>query len=402
MLKSLKSTLCLALSAVIILACAGCTDAEQESSSQSEAVTEQTAASANEATADEEQEATQAKSLNYNQIKLDTDTIKSEFDNIITKNKFRGVVYSKLGNDFEYIGSNGFADKDNRTNNSINTTYYAGSLTKQFTAAAILLLQEDGKLSISDTIDKYYPDCKYADTVTVENLLTMTAGLKDCFNQQPDDDMSSFYMTSELPYEISEDADAGENQNSIVNWILEQDVQSEPGTEFAYSNSAYYLLGDIIEKVSGKSYEDYLQENIFDPLSMTSTGFEADDTIAAGYQDVYDNSWELYPGVAYSAAGLITSVPDMLKWFDALSDNTILSEESFEAMTTPYLSNYGYGLYISDDGNFYHSGSIYRFNSYILVSSDMSNIYIAFSNYTQSDPNNVYSQMSAYLNKYLE
>ena len=120
---------------------------------------------------------------------------------------------------------------------------------------------------------------------------------------------------------------------------------------------------------------------------MMNTGFESTDKLAVGYQDIYDNAWTLYPGVGYSATGLISNVPDLLKWVDALCTNKLVSEETFKEMTTPYKDNYGYGFVVSEESNAVsHTGKIDKYNAALVFTKDGNQIYIALSNYSNSSP----------------
>ena len=179
-----------------------------------------------------------------------------------------------------------------------------------------------------------------------------------------------------------------------MDWIFDQKLNFEPDEKYMYSNSAYFLLGDIIEQVSETSYEKYIKENILKPSGMMNTGFESTDKLAVGYQDIYDNAWTLYPGVGYSATGLISNVPDLLKWVDALCTNKLISEKSFKEMTTPYKGNYGYGFVVSKDSNMIsHTGKIDKYNAALAFTKDENQIYIALSNYSNSSPINLFNNI---------
>lgn len=152
-----------------------------------------------------------------------------------------------------------------------------------------MILQEQDKLSTDDTLDKYYPDYKYGSDITIRNLLTMTTGLPDYLGKSDES------VRANAPqYDISEKNSAKDNHSVILKWILSQEIDNDE-ENYSYSNSDYFILGDIIEKVSGKSYEEFLKENIFEPLEMTSTTFESTDQLATGYQDIFDDEWNIYP-----------------------------------------------------------------------------------------------------------
>ena len=394
MLISSKKVLCLVISALTAFSVCltGCGKDTQSSVSATEKTTAVAASQpvTKAATSDEQ---TQEPTWNYSELKRKSSDISENLDEIITDNKFRGTVYVKIGNALEYIGTNGFSDKDRHTKNSTDTCFRIASLTKQFTAVAVMQLVEEGKLSLDDTIDKYFPSYKYGKKITVKNLLTMTAGIKDYINKDGDTNTYA-YNESQLEYKVSAENSAKKNKKAVMDWILDQELNFEPDEKYMYSNSAYFLLGDIIEQVSKTSYEKYIKENILKPSGMMNTGFEGTDKLAVGYQDIYDNAWTLYPGVGYSATSLISNVPDLLKWVDALCTNKLISEKSFKEMTTPYKGNYGYGFVVSKDSNMIsHTGKIDKYNAALVFTKDENQIYIALSNYSNSSPSNLFNNI---------
>ena len=394
MLISSKKVLCLVISALTAFSVCltGCGKDTQSSVSATEKTTAVAASQpvTKAATSDEQ---TQEPTWNYSELKRKSSDISENLDAIITDNKFRGTVYVKIGNALEYIGTNGFSDKDRHTKNSTDTCFRIASLTKQFTAVAVMQLVEEGKLSLDDTIDKYFPSYKYGKKITVKNLLTMTAGIKDYINKDGDTNTYA-YNESQLEYKVSAENSAKKNKKAVMDWILDQELNFEPDEKYMYSNSAYFLLGDIIEQVSETSYEKYIKENILKPSGMMNTGFEGTDKLAVGYQDIYDNAWTLYPGVGYSATSLISNVPDLLKWVDALCTNKLISEKSFKEMTTPYKGNYGYGFVVSKDSNMIsHPGKIDKYNAALAFTKDENQIYIALSNYSNSSPINLFNNI---------
>ena len=394
MLISSKKFLCFAISALTALSVCltGCGEENRSSASATEKTTAvaTTQPVTTSATSDEQN---QEPTWNYSELKRKSADISNSLDDIITSNKYRGTVYVKIGNALEYIGTNGFSDKDKHTKNSTDTCFRIASLTKQFTAVAVMQLVEDGKISLDDTIDKYFPSYKYGKKITVKNLLTMTSGIKDYINKDGDTDTEA-YTESQIDFKVSKKNSAKENKKEIMDWIFDQKLNFEPDEKYMYSNSAYFLLGDIIEQVSETSYEKYIKENILKPSGMMNTGFESTDKLAVGYQDIYDNAWTLYPGVGYSATGLISNVPDLLKWVDALCTNKLISEKSFKEMTTPYKGNYGYGFVVSKDSNMIsHTGKIDKYNAALAFTKDENQIYIALSNYSNSSPINLFNNI---------
>lgn len=387
MLISSKKILCFAISALTALSVCltGCGEENRSSASATEKTTAvaTTQPVTTSATSDEQN---QEPTWNYSELKRKSADISNTLDDIIISNKYRGTVYVKIGNALEYIGTNGFSDKDRHTKNSTDTCFRIASLTKQFTAVAVMQLVEEEKLSLDDTIDKYFPSYKYGKKITVKNLLTMTAGIKDYINKDGDTDTEA-YTESQIDFKVSKKNSAKENKKAVMDWIFNQKLNFEPDEKYMYSNSAYFLLGDIIEQVSKTSYESYVEKNILKPTGMMNTGFESTDKLAVGYQDIYDNAWTLYPGVGYSATSLISNVPDLLKWVDALCTNKLVSEETFKEMTTPYKDNYGYGFVVSEESNAVsHTGKIDKYNAALVFTKDENQIYIALSNYSNSSP----------------
>lgn len=394
MLISSKKFLCFAISVLTALSVCltGCGEENRSSASATEKTTAvaTTQPVTTSATSDEQN---QEPTWNYSELKRKSADISNSLDDIITSNKYRGTVYVKIGNALEYIGTNGFSDKDKHTKNSTDTCFRIASLTKQFTAVAVMQLVEDGKISLDDTIDKYFPSYKYGKKITVKNLLTMTSGIKDYINKDGDTDTEA-YTESQIDFKVSKRNSAKENKKEIMDWIFDQKLNFEPDEKYMYSNSAYFLLGDIIEQVSKTSYESYVEKNILKPTGMMNTGFKSTDKLAVGYQDIYDNAWTLYPGVGYSATGLISNVPDLLKWVDALCTNKLISEKSFKEMTTPYKGNYGYGFVVSKDSNMIsHTGKIDKYNAAISFTKDENQIFIALSNYSNSSPINLFNHI---------
>lgn len=255
--------------------------------------------------------------------------------------QFNGSVL--VAEDGEVIYKNGFgkANMEWDIPNAANTRHRLGSITKQFTASLILQLVEEGKLKLDAPVTTYLPDYPKAtgDKITLHHLLTHSSGIPN-YTSFP----KFFEETSRDPYSPTE----------FISKFKDMDLEFTPGEKFAYSNSGYFLLGVIIEKVTGKSYEENLQEMIFQPLNMKNTGFDQHNVIiknrASGYEkrgNTYFNTAYLDMSIPYSAGSLYSTVEDLYLWDRALQNNSLLSRENTDLMFAPHIKSgsgtYGYG-----------------------------------------------------------
>ena len=342
---------------------------------------------------------------NYVAIKKKSGEIISQFDKIVEAKNFNGTIYMKLGNDFEYLSSKGAANSNKHIDNSINTRFYIGGITKQFTAAAVLMLSEKKKLSLDDTLDKYFPDYEAGGKVTVKQLLNMTSGI-NTYVLHNDITTPSNYLIGELDEKVKEDNSAKENKELILDWIFSQKLIFAPGTKFDESESNYFLLGEIIEQASGMSYADYLKTAMFAPLGMGSSNFEPDEKMALAYDKAANTKSLNYKGVGYSAFGMISSVSDLLKWTDGLLNNQVLAPASFKLMFSNQVSgikdnkiSYGFGVKMNGNTAFIN-GKYDAFGSILSYNTDKSEIFVSLTNYTASDNKAVRDNFKKVLQKY--
>ena len=342
---------------------------------------------------------------NYVAIKKKSGEIISQFDKIVEAKKFNGTIYMKLGNDFEYLSSKGAANSNKHIDNSINTRFYIGGITKQFTAAAVLMLSEKKKLSLDDTLDKYFPDYEAGGKVTVKQLLNMTSGI-NTYVLHNDITTPSNYLIGDLDEKVKEDNSAKENKELILDWIFSQKLIFAPGTKFDKSESNYFLLGEIIEQASGMSYADYLKTAMFAPLGMGSSNFEPDEKMALAYDKAANTKSLNYKGVGYSAFGMISSVSDLLKWTDGLLNNQVLAPASFKLMFSNQVSgikdnkiSYGFGVKMNGKTAFIN-GKYDAFGSILSYNTDKSEIFVSLTNYTASDNKAVRDNFKKVLQKY--
>ena len=302
---------------------------------------------------------------------------------------FQGVALVAQGNEIKFAKAYGNADYDDNIVNKVNTRFAIASNTKQFTAVAIMQLMEDGKINLDDTIDKYFPKFKYANQITVRELLQMRSGLVDYLNA------AELYFKDEESLKILNDyrekayfdeyvSDSRWTADIILNNLYLSELQFEPGQAYDYCNTNYYLLGLIIEQASGVSYEDYIKENIFKPCGMKISSMSAEDTAAKGHGSVESGEIVVNPKFTFAAGNIYTNVYDLLRWERMLHTGKLLSQESYNEMITPSEdSGYGFGLIISD-GIIRHSGVIDGFNSYTEYDSAKDITIIILENYDPS------------------
>jgi CubicO group peptidase (beta-lactamase class C family) len=275
--------------------------------------------------------------------------------------QFNGSILVAEKGKIIYEKGFGMANMEWGIPNQTDTKFRIASVTKQFTAALILQLVEEGKIKLDGKISDYLTDYR-KDTggkVTIHQLLNHTSGIPDYTN------------VSSNPYSAGD----------FVKKFVSGDLEFEPGSKYKYNNGGYSLLGAIIEKVTGKSYETVLTERILKPLGMTNSGYEHHSPLlqkrASGYEKTptgFVNAPYIDMLIPYAAGSIYSTVEDLYKWDQSLYEDQILSAESKKLMFTPGLSNYGYGIRISDQpiGKtdqktkiIWHGGGISGFNSLI-------------------------------------
>jgi CubicO group peptidase (beta-lactamase class C family) len=249
--------------------------------------------------------------------------------------------------------------------NAPDTKFRLGSLTKQFTATLVLLLQQDGKLNIADPVNKYVTDVpKTWEKIRLADLLGHTSGIPNFTNDK------AFETWSQSPHTTEEK----------LGFFRDKPLDFEPGSRFDYSNSNYEVLGAVIEKVSGRKYGELLRERIFDPLGMKDTGLDSDDLVlpkrAGGYMPgghglVVARSESM--SVPWAAGSIYSTTGDLLKWERGLFGGKVLSAESLKAMTTAGKNDYGLGVGVMEKDGLKvvrHNGGIEGFNTYLAYVPD--------------------------------
>ncbi len=279
---------------------------------------------------------------------------------------FDGSVLVAKGDELLLNSGYGNADYDKKIANKPQSVFGIGSITSQFTATAIMMLQEKHQLNIQDTVNKYIADYPNGEKIKIYHLLTHTSGIPELYSLVDSIEIGKRTYTSA----------------EVIDLFKNRPLNFDTGTKYEFSNSNYALLGYLIEKVSGIKYEDYIEQNIFQPLNMNSSGFlsnpkSTDDKLgiterSIGYKQpevktpefteenagepliTYEKSIEAEPTLTYAAGGIYSTVEDLFKWNKALNTGKLITKESLKEMFTPHVESYGYGWFI-DETNEEHS-----------------------------------------------
>lgn len=283
---------------------------------------------------------------------------------------FSGAVLVANGNTIVYKGAVGMASHEWQQPNTTQTRFRLGSVTKQFTATLILQLVQEGKLNLNGKITDYLTNYRKetGSQVSIHHLLTHSSGIPNYTDNE------SFFPNSVKPYSVTD----------FVRIYCSGDLEFKPGTQFSYSNSGYFILGAILEKITGKTYEQVLKEKILEPLGMKQTGYDMHEYIipgrAVGYErklSGYQHASYLNMGLPYAAGSLYSSVEDLMIWNQALYGNKLLADSLKLKMFDGYLEmekniKAGYGWFNekiqTPDTNkvihmIWHSGGINGFRS---------------------------------------
>ncbi len=276
----------------------------------------------------------------------DTNSITHKLDTFLTSanaaDKFNGTaIISKKG---KVLLNKGYGYRNVSLNSlsDSNAIYQIGSITKSFTAVVILKLQEQGKLSVQDKLNKFFPNYPQGDKITIQNLLTHTSGIYNYTNDIDEND------TGIVCHPVT--------KRRVLEVFENKPLAFKPGKYFQYCNSGYFLLGMIIEKVTGIPYEDVVRQMIFVPLQMAHSGFDYknlnSDNKTQGYvllnKDSIKTNYTVDSTVYFSAGAMYSTTSDMFKFTKAVSNHELLNENSWKMALSPNKGNYGYGFWIKN------------------------------------------------------
>jgi CubicO group peptidase (beta-lactamase class C family) len=297
--------------------------------------------------------------------------------------KFSGSLLFAHGKNVLVRDAFGFADRERRIPNTVETRFRTASVTKMFTAVAVLRLVQDRKISLDDPIGKYVREIENEPLGrgTVHQYLTHTAGAGDLFDDR--------YIGHQRELRSHDD---------YLRVFGKDLLKNLPGQEFAYSNLGYMLLGSLIERVTGKSWDAVVKKTVFAPARMTRTGTEPEDVAVEGRAIVYDRPLGVRDIISamdhidyrpFAACGAYTTVDDLARFFDALRSHRLLNEKYTGLMLTPEGlgvdgSMYGYGLKVGDPSTGHwigHDGSDRGMNAEAWVSPKTGHVLIVLSNF---------------------
>jgi CubicO group peptidase (beta-lactamase class C family) len=300
-----------------------------------------------------------------------------QMNEFVSSRDFSGVVLVARNGHVLFQKAYGMANREHDVPNTLETKFRVGSVTKQFTAMAVMILAERGKLNLKDPICKYVESCPKAwAPVTVRHLLNHTSGIPD-FTEFPDND--HYERLPMTPLET-------------MGRFRDKPLECQPGERFKYDSSGYLLLGYIIERASGEHYEDFVRKNIYEPLGMTNSGYDHPSTIlknrASGYErndGQVVNAMIMQMDTPFAGGSMYSTVGDLLRWDQALYSEKLVSLQTLDQIFTPYRGpyiadepwqrewyarqRYGYGWWITKwfgRDLLWHGGIIHGFCSAIL------------------------------------
>lgn len=310
------------------------------------------------------------------------------------KNGPGGVFMVAHRGKITYQKAFGKANLELNVNLTTENVFQLGSITKQFTAIAILMLEEQGKLNVNDAVSKYVPDYPAGNSITLHHLLTHTSGIKDFTKIKTLSDIAQKEMSPKM----------------MVDFFKNEPVDFAPGEKFDYNNAGYVLLGYIIELVSGERYEDFIKKYIFDRVGMKHSYYASDRKVinnrAYGYHKKefgYVNKTVISFSVPFSSGSLMSTLGDMLKWQNALNQQLLINaKETNRAFGTYKLNNgeaftYGYGWHIKEINGIpirAHGGSIFGFKTMAVYIPSEDIYVIGLSNCDCNSPTKVTEDMA--------
>ena len=313
-------------------------------------------------------------------ISSNYEPLAESLDAYLLDQSFNGVTLVASGDEIILLKAYGLAQVNEQEEMTVDHQFQIASVSKSFVAVSILQLVEAGKLTLDQTIDKYFPDMPNAELITIHQLLTHTSGLYS------GDDLTNYSQVTTVDEII---APAFKSSNLYY---------EEPGTYSIYSNLGYDVLGAIIEQVSGQTYADYIEEHVLIPAGMTQSGLNMEGLVLENMATAYngnisegDEAKVLHPSFGYSSGGLHSTAMDLYKYDRALHSNLLISQESYDLMTQESskvgTKSYGYGWYVNTgvEDTVSHPGNLVGWHSMLLRHQEDKVTVILLTNHDEND-----------------
>ena len=313
-------------------------------------------------------------------ISSNYEPLAESLDAYLLDQSFNGVTLVASGDQIILLKAYGLAQVNEQEEMTVDHQFQIASVSKSFVAVSILQLVEAGKLTLDQTIDKYFPDMPNAELITIHQLLTHTSGLYS------GDDLTNYSQVTTVDEII---APAFKSSNLYY---------EEPGTYSIYSNLGYDVLGAIIEHVSGQTYADYIEEHVLIPAGMTQSGLNMEGLVLENMATAYngnisegDEAKVLHPSFGYSSGGLHSTAMDLYKYDRALHSNLLISQESYDLMTQESskvgTKSYGYGWYVNTgvEDTVSHPGNLIGWHSMLLRHQEDKVTVILLTNHDEND-----------------
>lgn len=313
-------------------------------------------------------------------ISSNYEPLAESLDAYLLDQSFNGVTLVASGDEIILLKAYGLAQVNEQEEMTVDHQFQIASVSKSFVAVSILQLVEAGKLTLDQTIDKYFPDMPNAELITIHQLLTHTSGLYS------GDDLTNYSQVTTVDEII---APAFKSSNLYY---------EEPGTYSIYSNLGYDVLGAVIEQVSGQTYADYIEEHVLIPAGMTQSGLNMEGLVLENMATAYngnisegDEAKVLHPSFGYSSGGLHSTAMDLYKYDRALHSNLLISQESYDLMTQESskvgTKSYGYGWYVNTgvEDTVSHPGNLIGWHSMLLRHQEDKVTVILLTNHDEND-----------------
>lgn len=296
----------------------------------------------------------------------------NQLDEIYKKTNYNGAYGIVSSNQILHKKTIGLSCFEKKKEFKTTTQTCLASVTKQFTAMALLILASENKINLNAMLAEYFPEYIHATEITLLDMIHMASGIPSLHLTIYEENLARLLeqgmSEEEAHFTASLELDeANITIESLIDWLNEKNLDFQPGSQFAYSNENYALLGEIIARVTGKSYGNYLNERIFEPLGMSDTSTTTEDSKAVSYRLVDDERRRFETGRLSSAdGGMVSTLEDMMKWIQGILNQALLSAVDWERVFILRNNQYGFGWMKLGDW-YYHGGEYLGFYSEIFI-----------------------------------